>query len=171
MEEFLVPRAMPTLRDIRQAKKTLPDLDPIGHYAINELVRVCNEIQAALDRSVGRHGLSFGRYVALTVVWKAGRAGTTAAEIADELKVTRATMTGLIDNLERDGLIVRERHTTDRRRIIIRCLPKAIAVLRQTGPEQARGVARAVSVLTIKEKKELIRLMAKLSGSVHRIAE
>ena len=42
--------------------------------------------------------------------------GQSPFDLARQSGVTRATMTGLVDGLERDGLVTRDRCPTDRRR-------------------------------------------------------
>jgi DNA-binding MarR family transcriptional regulator len=88
----------------------------------------------------------------------------TPAELAEAAGVTRATMTGLIDTLERDGLVTREPDPHDRRMLSVRITPKADAFLRQFLPQHFRVMNALMSTLSENERKTLVRLLAKISA-------
>lgn len=48
----------------------------------------------------------------------------TAAQVAKEVQLSAATVTGIIDRLERGGLIQRDRDTADRQKVYLRLTPK-----------------------------------------------
>ena len=51
--------------------------------------------------------------------------------LSARLIVTRATMTGVLDSLERRGFVGRVAHATDRRSVIIQISPAGLAVLQE----------------------------------------
>jgi DNA-binding MarR family transcriptional regulator len=53
------------------------------------------------------------------------------SEIAEELKVTRGTLSITVDTLVKKGYVIRNRHKQDRRVIILYLTKKAISVVRQ----------------------------------------
>jgi DNA-binding MarR family transcriptional regulator len=53
------------------------------------------------------------------------------SELGSRLIVTRATVTGLLDSLEKPGFVRRLRHPTDRRSIIVEITDDGLAVLAQ----------------------------------------
>jgi DNA-binding MarR family transcriptional regulator len=55
----------------------------------------------------------------------------TPSELGDGLIVTRATVTGLLDSLERRGYVRRVPHATDRRRLVVELTPEGMATLQQ----------------------------------------
>ena len=55
----------------------------------------------------------------------------TPSELGEGLIVTRATVTGLLDSLERRGYVRREPHATDRRSLVVELTPEGLAVLQQ----------------------------------------
>jgi DNA-binding MarR family transcriptional regulator len=88
----------------------------------------------------------------------------TPAELAAGANVTRATMTGLIDTLERDGFVKREPDPVDRRMMSVRLTPKADKFLREFLPGHFRTTAKLMGVLTEAERKTLVRLLTKISA-------
>jgi DNA-binding MarR family transcriptional regulator len=47
------------------------------------------------------------------------REGATAGEIAEAARLSPASVTGMLDELERDGIVTRVRSETDRRRVLV----------------------------------------------------
>jgi DNA-binding MarR family transcriptional regulator len=86
----------------------------------------------------------------------------TPAELADAAGVTRATMTGLIDTLERDGFVKREPDPDDRRMMSVRLTAAGERFLREFMPGHFQAVASLMSPLSEAERKTLVRLLGKL---------
>ena len=77
--------------------------------------------------------------------------------------VKRATMTGLLDRLERGDLIERLLHHRDRRKIGVRLTSRGRQVLAEMLPDYYRSVARIMANLTEKERLELMTLLGKVN--------
>lgn len=94
--------------------------------------RAANDVQNALRDMAGRLVLlshQVGLRVALkdveqTCLELIGRYGSLSPSmLAKRAGLHPATVTGVLDRLERDGWVVRERDATDRRAVVIRALP------------------------------------------------
>jgi DNA-binding MarR family transcriptional regulator len=77
-----------------------------------------------------RSGLTASQYLLLQRIAREGK--TTATSIAQAARLTQATVTTLIDKLERRGLVARERDTEDRRRVWLRVTEAGHDVLAKT---------------------------------------
>lgn len=77
------------------------------------VLTTARRIDVACAELLARHDLSEGRLAALLAV--SAEPGITPRVLGDRLEVTSATVTGLLDRLERDGLIERRPHASDRR--------------------------------------------------------
>ena len=53
------------------------------------------------------------------------------SEIGERLIVTRATVTGVVDSLERRGFVRRSPNATDRRRLLVEITPEGLLVLQR----------------------------------------
>jgi DNA-binding MarR family transcriptional regulator len=83
--------------------------------------------------------------------------------IADRLLITTGSVTSLLDNLERRGLIRRMPHPQDRRKLLIDITPSAQAIVDELLPSlHAREREVMSSALTTDEQHELIVLTAKV---------
>jgi DNA-binding MarR family transcriptional regulator len=55
----------------------------------------------------------------------------TPSELGERLIVTRATVTGLLDSLERTGFVHRSANPTDRRSLVVEITPAGLAVVQE----------------------------------------
>ena len=65
----------------------------------------------------------------LVLLWRKPEAGEPAI-LADELHVSRQSMTGILDKLEAGGYALRAPHATDRRRKVVRLTEKGWEIVR-----------------------------------------
>jgi len=75
---------------------------------------------------------------------------------------TSGTLTVVVDNLEKRGLVERRPSPTDRRSITVHLTDVGRSTIAALFPTHAKGVAEAMSVLTEQEQIELARLCKKL---------
>lgn len=97
-------------------------------------IRLCFEVLAlasAIDRAcaarLAPHHLSEGKFVLLLLLRDQPK-GLAPHELAERAGVTRATITGLLDGLERDDFLVRRGDKEDRRKVSVRLTAKGKAV-------------------------------------------
>lgn len=165
---------LPRYECLLEAAKEFPDLDPSAAEAFLHLLRTSDEAFAVTERNLLGHGISQGRFGVLMLLWRGGQAGKagaecmppgprTPAELADAAGVTRATMTGLVDTLERDGLVKREPDRNDRRMMSVRLTPKAERFLAALLPRHFKVMSSLLSTLNEAERKTLVRLLGKIA--------
>jgi DNA-binding MarR family transcriptional regulator len=91
-----------------------PSLGYLIRYAHRAFVK-------ALAQELEPHGISTGEWSALRVLWM--REGSSQVELAERMRVEKASLTGVLNSLEAKGLIVRARNRDDRRKINLRLTP------------------------------------------------
>ncbi|MDV3297180.1 MAG: MarR family transcriptional regulator [Brachybacterium paraconglomeratum] len=122
-----------------------------------EQQRELTRLQAQTDVPVVMElDLTMQQLRALTLV--AYSEGLTAQELAGWLRVSAATVSGLVGRLERRGLVRRERSTTDRRAKELRLTDEGVALLQRLDTAGAELWARLVSELTDDEVSQLVGL-------------
>jgi MarR family transcriptional regulator, organic hydroperoxide resistance regulator len=77
------------------------------------LGKAYQQVQQASKQRLAPHGVTPVQYALLRVLWE--RDGQTGAELGERLQLDSATITGLLDRLERAGLIERRADPGDRR--------------------------------------------------------
>jgi DNA-binding MarR family transcriptional regulator len=88
------------------------------------------------------------------------------SELGDRLIVTRATVTGLVDSLERRGLVRRTPHPSDRRSLIVEITPEGLKVLAQIRKAVHRQEKAWMSALSDADLRKLINLLHRVQRGV-----
>lgn len=96
----------------------------------------------------------------LEVLWHLGPMAHCA--LAGKLLVSASNLTTVIDNLERDGYVRRDRDPKDRRVSITSLTPAGEARLASFFPQHVARLVQAMSRLDAAEQRELGRLCKKL---------
>jgi DNA-binding MarR family transcriptional regulator len=92
--------------------------------------------------------------------------GLPLSELAERLLVTGGNITGIIDRLERDGFVYRERDKKDRRIVRALLTEKGFDLYKSFLPRYKEVMQRINAGLTAPERKQLQRLLKKLAHSV-----
>ena len=104
------PRVREVLR--RQGRRVEPGTEALAAVRI-----LGKKLHASMERWADQHGLSEGRFQILVRLHHQPDGRFTMGELAEMLDITPRTVTGLVDNLERDGLVKRVDDPNDRRSV------------------------------------------------------
>ena len=77
------------------------------------LGKAYQRVHQAAKRRLAPHGVTPVQYALLRVLWE--REGQSGAELGERLQLDSATITGILDRLERAALVERRADPTDRR--------------------------------------------------------
>lgn len=105
-------------------------------------------------------GVTITQFAALEALLHRGPLFQT--ELATKLLKSGGNLTLVVDNLERDGLVTRERDSADRRRLRVALTTKGRKFITGLFPQVASSLAREFSVLTATEQETLSALCRKL---------
>ena len=153
---------MLTIEDAKRAeraeRRVSADTDALLVYNV---LRTHNSLHPFIDRGLRELNLTGAQLNALLVLRDAGSAGLPLSEIGRHLVVTKASVTGLIDRLEREKLVQRDSHS-DRRVTLAKLTEKGAALLEAALPRHRQVLAELLDALTADEKEQLIGLLTKL---------
>ena len=162
----LVLKDPPRYECLVEASKQFPDLDPSASEAFIHLLRAGDEVWGAMNTHFASHNITQGRFLVMMLLMeKADPAcprATTPAEIADLASVSRATVTGLLDTLERDGFVVRRPDPKDRRQMSVELTAKGQGFMHEFLPGHFRLIRGLMQNLSENERKTLVRLLYKI---------
>jgi len=164
-------RDLPTEKFLRDLARRYPDLDPTALLACIVLLRTGSDLLAGLQKILARHGLSQGGFLTLIVLNRDPEEELTPSSLAHKVGVTRATMTGLLDTLAKDGLVERVQHDGDRRRVVVRLTAGGRKRLDGILPGYYRQVTRMMAGVGPKERKTLIGILEKVSSGLPSLLE
>jgi DNA-binding MarR family transcriptional regulator len=155
-------RELPRVEALEADARRISSLDPAAVLAFLSVVVTSVEIERRIDVHFGRYGLSHGRFLVLMLLRRREDHTATPAEIAEEAQVTRATVTGLVDGLEAEGLVERAHRSDDRRSVHVRLTRKGDALLDRMLPDHYARIGAVMARLTRAEKKQLTGLLGKV---------
>lgn len=164
---LLLLKDLPRYECLMEAAKLYPALDPSACEVFLHLLRTGDEAFRVTEQHFHARGLSQGRFTVLMLLCDktCGKSHAyTPAQLAEKAGVTRATMTGLIDTLERDKMVLREPDPADRRQITVRLTPRGVAFLNGILPEHFRRIAALIAVLSEKERRTMVNLLGKIAA-------
>ena len=137
-----------------------PEVDLPSSELIFNLIRTFNVVQARLGHVAQPHGITMPGFNVLTLL-NYRREGMPLNELGNLLLVSRANVTGLIDSLERKGLVERVDHKTDRRIFLARITTSGAKLLKGYRPAHLQCVKSMGGTLSGSERKILTQLLAK----------
>ena len=127
------------------------------------------QLQKKLDhvqRQTVRHvGLTPPQFAALSQLW--AQDGQPLKDLAAGNGCTPATMTTIVDGLERKGLVSRRPHPGDRRSLLVHVTTEG-AGLQGSTPSLEEMFAGCCSGLSPDETRTLVKLLSKLDTALQR---
>ena len=103
----------------------------------------------------------------LTVVKMLEQIGDLSlSELSERIRAQNSTVTGIIDRMVRENLVVRERSTEDRRVVYIRLTPKGRKLAEDIPLEPMEIFRKALQGLSPAEMRELMKILGKVAKRV-----
>ena len=130
-----------------------------GQEATIALLRTASVVGRAVARVVEPSGLSLAQYNALRIIRGAGAAGIPTLSVRERMIEEGTTITRLLDKLEEQGLIERERAAPDRRQVICHVTAAGRRLLDKLDPLVDASDAEAVDALDDEQLEQLILML------------
>jgi DNA-binding MarR family transcriptional regulator len=149
----------------------LPSSRSTGVDLVDRLTVTAGLLMHRLEGLLRDSGLTTGSYNVLQVI-AASPEPLTPSEISVGMPVpvTTATMTGVLDTLERRGFVVRRPHPTDRRRVLIELCAEGRELLESTVPHVQDMQSSWVGPLSREEGEELVGALGRLEDRLRTVA-
>jgi DNA-binding MarR family transcriptional regulator len=92
--------------------------------------------------------------------------GLKMSELSQRMMVTGGNVTGITDGLEKDGLVIREVDANDRRVFHVRLSAEGQRQFRRMAAEHEQWVIGLFEGMSVKQKNQLVELLAELKRHV-----
>jgi DNA-binding MarR family transcriptional regulator len=171
---LLMLKDLPRYECLLEAAEHYPELDPSAHEVFLNLLRTADLVFAEKGKLLARHNISHGRFTVLMLLNRCGKQlsdGHTPATLAEAAGVTRATMTGLIDTLEKDGFVIRGSDLVDRRITKVHLTSQGSSFIEAMLPDYFQCVSGVMNPLQPTERKLLVDLLFKLQERLEVISD
>lgn len=132
------------------------------HEALLNILRTGSFLSKKGDRFFLKYELTMSQFNLLMVLKYGGSARLTQSEIAERLLVNRANITGLIDRLQKAGLVERAGDRKDRRHYFIRLTPKGMKILDKVETSYDKEVDLIMESVSEEEALRIIKAMEKI---------
>jgi len=161
-----IPREIPETEAIVPAEWHCPDIDWPAVESFLTLVNVAGEALTAVDHYLSGHGMSRGRFMVMGVLARETPKAMCPSDLAAVCGVTRATITGLIDSLERDNMVMRQQSAGDHRMMHIRLTDEGRRFLDKVMPDYYRRVGQITVQLSQSEKAGMHAALGKIKAGI-----
>ncbi len=168
--QTIIPRERLLKEMLGNLAGVVPGLEPRNVTTSLAIVEFANRCMAGFEAHFARYGLSQGRFTVLMFLLHFSDAAWTPASLAEAAGVRRATMTGLLEVLEKGGWTVRRPNPDDGRSSRIRLSTGGRGRLKKMLPDHFARVAAAMAGLSAAEHGKLIELMTKFGDRVATLA-
>ncbi|ADI30601.1 MarR family winged helix-turn-helix transcriptional regulator [Methylotenera versatilis] len=153
---MLLLKELPTSKSLEKFVKRYPDADIAAISDFVNLLRASSDISTALDKLLAKHELLQGRWWVLVLLMRQDDLTSTPTDLAEKAGVTKATMTGFIDGLVREGLVTRITDDVDRRKLLIKLTDAGQQKLDIVLPDYYKKVSALMSLLNTDQRASLL---------------
>jgi DNA-binding MarR family transcriptional regulator len=163
---MLLLKDLPKYDTLQRFADRYAEMDVTAVQTFLNLLRVASDVIENLDACLARHDLLQGRWWVLILLMREQNLTASPSVLAEKAGVTRATMTGLLDSLERTGLIERIPHDEDRRMLNVRLTEKGQQRLDEVMPDYYSRVALVMKELSENDRDLLMEMLQKVGSRV-----
>jgi len=128
------------------------------------LVRTYQAFATCSGRHVGSLGLTLAQFDVVSTL--GNTSGMTFKDLGERTLITKGALTGIIDRMEKKGLVRRVASREDRRSMLAQLTPKGETLFEAVFPAHVHYLRDRFMRLTEPERKELVRLLKKLKDAM-----
>jgi len=155
-------KGLPRYDVFLETSKHFPQLDGSACYTFLQLLRTGDELLALDEQILSSFGTRHGRFNLLMMLSHCAVGKATPANLAEKTGVTRATISGLLDGLEKEGLVERYPDPENRRSVQVKLTVTGQDFLDKVRPDYCRWFTSVVEPLNQDERKQLLALLEKI---------
>ena len=133
------------------------------------MISTWDTLEDVLSMHFARYGLSWPKFNALVQLYMTGDRGITQSELSKKMLVSRANITGLIERLEKEDLVVRRNDSSDKRVFLVCLTNRAVTLMNAFLPVHNNYIHKIMSALDRNEKEVFILLLEKLKAGLEEI--
>lgn len=162
---------LPTRDQLKEYTAQLyPGFDHETLYSHILLRRMATDLEINLDTFFSRYNLSSGRFNLMLLLQHAPN-GLMPSELAQRVGVTQATISGLINSLEKAELVQRNTHEKDGRSFVIVLTNKGRSLCEEILPQYYSRITAFWSPFNQNEKNTLNEILERMMASVTKIGD
>ncbi len=134
------------------------ELDALNSYV--KLMRAAETVTVAAHRHLTQEKLTISQFGVLETLYHLG--SMCQRDVAKKILKSTANITTVVDNLEKRGLVERQRSSEDRRYIALHLTDAGRELIERIFPDHVQGIIKSFAALTTEEQQQLAQLCKKL---------
>lgn len=135
--------------------------DRVAEDILLALRRIMRSMDIASRLLISQYGLTTPQLICLQHLQEQGP--MTTGMLAQTVALSPATVTGILDRMERRGLVTRERRPEDKRRVLVALTEGGRAAAEAAPSYMAERLSQALKRLPEDERGEILRLILYLA--------
>jgi DNA-binding MarR family transcriptional regulator len=143
--------------------------------AYHALIRTIGFLRRAMEPYFTLHGISLSQWAVLQVLNCAqsngDRAGLRLTDLSERLLVRPPSVTGVVDRLQRMGLVTRAASKADHRSKMVSLTSDGRQLVERVMHGHAKRVQGVLGALNVPEQRELHKLLTRLGDHLETLAE
>jgi MarR family transcriptional regulator, 2-MHQ and catechol-resistance regulon repressor len=128
--------------------------------AFINLQRATDSVSGRISAQLDERGVTIGQFGVLEALLHLGP--LCQYTLAEKLLRSGGNVTVVVDNLEKHGLVRRERQQDDRRMVVIHLTPAGKGLIQRIFPAHAKAITEEMNSLAPREQDALRRICRKL---------
>lgn len=141
-----------------------PDTKPEVDAIVETIIYLYTESRRLTKGMAAQFGLTGPQLTVIKLLEELG--DLSLSSLSERIRAQNSTVTGIIDRMEREGLVKRERSTTDRRVVYIRLSEKGAKLAKEIQVEPLEIFRSALTGLPQEDLGSLLRILTKLQKNV-----
>lgn len=146
----------------QQLAEAIHDDDSHDERILGSLRRIIRAVDLYSRYLALRYSLTGPQLVCVRHLLKHG--ATAPGTLARRISLSPATVTGIVDRLEKRGLVTRERSREDKRKVEIALTDEGRTLAHQMPPPLHEAFSRRLNELPLEEQQEIDRVLEKIVG-------
>jgi DNA-binding MarR family transcriptional regulator len=146
-----------------------PDIKPEIDAILEAIVYLSTESRRITKELARRADLTGPQLTVLKML--EGLGDLSLSDLSERIRAQNSTVTGIIDRMEREGLVVRARSTEDRRVVHIKLTDRGAKIASQIAVEPMEIFRTALESLSAGEMRDLLKILTKIARRVQTIVK
>jgi DNA-binding MarR family transcriptional regulator len=153
------------VRALEATEAQQPDMDAVAEA----IVYLYTESRRITKGLAGRYGLTGPQLAVVKMLEPVGK--LSLSELSERIRARNSTVTGIIDRMEREGLVERRRSEQDRRVVHIVLTRQGRQLASEIPVEPVQIFRQVLSELSSKDTADLKRILTRLARRVRELVD
>jgi len=135
--------------------------DRVAEDIVQALRRIMRSMDIASRQLISKHGITTPQLICLQHMLEQGP--MTTGMLAQAVSLSPATVTGILDRMERHGLVTRERRPEDKRRVLVAVTDAGRTAAEAAPSYLAERLTHALGDLPEDDRRDIQRVILNLA--------